>query len=58
LMPFWPFSLCIFTIFNKKRHNKHAIAKAKVYPIEIHNVTSRIGRWVGSFEFVTKCEKG
>ena len=27
--------------------------KAEEYPIKFHNVTSNIGGWVGSFEFVT-----
>ena len=36
-------------------HNKH-IMKAEKYLIEIHNVTSHIRGWVGSFEYVTKCD--
>jgi len=50
------FHFVISTIFNKKRHTKH-ITKAEKYPMEFHNVTSHIGRSVGSFDFVTKCDR-
>ena len=47
----------ISTILNKKRHNKRIITKAEKYPMECHSVTLHIGGWVGSFEFVTKCDR-
>jgi len=32
--------------------------KAEKYPIEIYTVTSHNEEQVGSFEFVTKCDRG
>ena len=32
--------------------------KLKDTYIEFNNVTFHIGRWVGNFEFVTKCNRG
>ena len=31
--------------------------EAEKYSIEMHNVPSHIRRWVGSFEFVTRCDR-
>ena len=45
-------------MFNKKDIIKHNTAKAEKCPIEIHNVISHTGGWVGSYDFVTKCERG
>ena len=33
--------------------------KAVKSPTKVHNLTSHVrGGWVGSFEFVTKCDRG
>ena len=43
-------------MFNKDTIN--TLLRKQKNPVEIQYVTSHIGRWMGSFEFVTKCDKG
>ena len=45
-------------ILMPKRHNRRIILIAAKYPIGLQYVMSHNRGWVGSFEFVTECDRG